>query len=443
MAKSGYYSKGAEIKVFNVMNPNGSVTHDMKTLLGPISVYEDLTDASIHINVTILDTFGKKEHVPIRSGSKVELFIETPSGDIDFTDYPLYISNIVASGSTEKKDVYVLELETVGMFNNNLTRLYQKYNGKADVLIAQFLKQLGVPDFWAKTENLEKPKYPIQFMGNYKRILQTCISLATKSLPVIEGGTGTDTSNEGSGGFFFWETIKGYYFKSIDNLFKAAKELKRTGKVPKYFQSSTMDALDMRNNFRIVSQPSWSTNHNLLQKLMSGQYASFNTFVDLNGNVHTIPVRDAKASQQFQPTYDEDGAVLANEVTHNPEEFLKESRIMLSVIDSRTFDAGEEFDADSTGKTNQEHVLYKSRIQSRYASLFSEVLTITVPMNVGLSAGSVVEVEFPRLNIDEPNSGHVNPASGLYMIKSLSHQLLAEGDYTGLKLVRDSYSELS
>ena len=157
MAKSGYYSKGAEIKVFNVMNPNGTVLHDMKTLLGPISIYEDLTDASIHVNITILDTFGKKEHVPIRSGSKVELLIETPSGDIDFTEYPLYISNIVASGSTEKKDVYVLELETAGIFNNNLTRLYQKYNGKADVLIAKFLKQLGIPDIWAKTENFEKP----------------------------------------------------------------------------------------------------------------------------------------------------------------------------------------------------------------------------------------------------------------------------------------------
>ena len=60
MAKSGYYSKGAEIKVFNVMNPNGTVLHDMKTLLGPISIYEDLTDASIHVNITILDTFGKR-----------------------------------------------------------------------------------------------------------------------------------------------------------------------------------------------------------------------------------------------------------------------------------------------------------------------------------------------------------------------------------------------
>ena len=89
-------------------------------------------------------------------------------------------------------------------------------------------------------------------MGNYKRILQTCIRLATRSLPEIEGDTGTDTPNEGSGGFFFWESIKGYVFRSIDNLFKEAKELKKTGKVVKYFQSSTMDALDMRNNFRIV-----------------------------------------------------------------------------------------------------------------------------------------------------------------------------------------------
>ena len=199
MAKSGYYSKGAEIKVFNVKSPDGSVEHDMKTLLGPIQIYEDLTDASIHVNITVLDTFGKKEHVPIRSGSEVQLFIESPSGDIDFTDYPLYISNIVASGSTEKKDVYTLECETIGMFNNNLTRLFQKYNGKADVLIAEFLKQLGVPDSWIV--KLEKPKYPIQFMGNYKRILQTCIRLATRSLPEIEGDTGTDTPNEGSGGY--------------------------------------------------------------------------------------------------------------------------------------------------------------------------------------------------------------------------------------------------
>ena len=91
--------------------------------------------------------------------------------------------------------------------------------------------------------------------------------------------------------------------------------------------------------------------------------------------------------------------------------------------------------------TPQEHVLYEAKRQSRYAALFSQTLVITVPMNVQLSAGSVVKVKFPRINIDKSNSN--NPASGYYMIKSLSHQLGSQGDFTGLKLVRDAYSKLT
>ena len=60
-----------------------------------------------------------------------------------------------------------------------------------------------------------------------------------------------------------------------------------------------------------------------------------------------------------------------------------------------------------------------------------------------LSAGSVVKVKFPRINIDKSNSNSNNPASGYYMIKSLSHQLGSQGDFTGLKLVRDAYSKLT
>ena len=439
------YSRGSQIKSVVVFDPNASVGHELKTLVGPIQIYEDVADPSMHINVTIFDTFGKKESIPIRSGSRCQLLIEHPTGNVDFINYPLFITNIINTGSTEKKEFFTLELETGGIIYNNLQRLVQKYDDKADKLIKKFLGTIGVPDDRI-SEDFETPKYPIQFMGNYKRPLNTCVWLASHSIPAIEGDTGTDTSNSGSGGFFFWETLTGYFFKSVDNIFRKAIDAK--DQIEKYFQSSTMDALDERSNYRIASRPSWSKDHALLDKLSKGQYASFHTFIDVLDEAHTVAVRDPSSKHEFKPksqieSGDSKGAVLANEVTHNPLEFLSESRYRCDIIDTRTFDEGEKYDKDNItdGKTNQEQVKYRARIHSRYAALFSEVLTITVPLNLRLQAGTVIEVEFPRINIDKPNSGNVNPASGFYMIKSLSHQFLSEGDFTGLKLVRDSYSE--
>ena len=90
-----------------------------------------------------------------------------------------------------------------------------------------------------------------------------------------------------------------------------------------------------------------------------------------------------------------------------------------------------------------EHVEYEARRQSRYSALFSQTLEVTVPLNLSLHAGAVVNLKFPRINIDKPSGGDNNPASGFYMIKTLSHKFGSEGDFTGIQLVRDAYTKLS
>ncbi len=430
------YSKGAKIEFFTVRTPDDKEEFVITEQLGPIQFYEDMIDASFHVEVMVFDTAGKLHSIPIRSGSKVFFRIKTPSGVIDFDKEPLFISNIKTSGSTSKKEFFVMQLESKGTFHNHFTRLYERYDEKADVLIKKFLKDtLDISDDKVLDENFEKPRNKISFCGNYKRPLQTCVSLATKSIPEI--GTQQNLTRGGSG-FFFWETIRGYKFRSPDGIFSQIKEDKDS--IPEYQKVASFNALDPENDFHIVNEPSWSNNDNLLEKLSLGQYSAYNTFFDINTRKHVVAYRDTEGIHEYKPKSQEESGVnatmLSNEQPFVPEFFTdKPSRMMLSFIDKGTYTN------DLT--TPQEHVLYEAKRQSRYAALFSQTLVITVPMNVQLSAGSVVKVKFPRINIDKSNSNSNNPASGYYMIKSLSHQLGSQGDFTGLKLVRDAYSKLT
>ena len=161
---------------------------------------------------------------------------------------------------------------------------------------------------------------------------------------------------------------------------------------------------------------------------------------DSSARQHLVVERDSQANHVYNA--DKDGDELSNSEYFQPEEFsTKPSRYMLLVKDDRLFDNSDEQDENS--KTSMEHVEYEARRQSRYSALFSQTLEVTVPLNLQLHAGSVVNLKFPRINTDKPSGGENNPASGLYMIKTLSHKFGADGDFTGMQLVRDAYTKLS
>ena len=76
----------------------------------------------------------------------------------------------------------------------------------------------------------------------------------------------------------------------------------------------------------------------------------------------------------------------------------------------------------------------------RYNIMFTQSMTITVPSNTNLKAGNLIQCLFPGTTaskIDEYDP----EISGLYMIKELCHHFDAEGSYTSLKLIRDTFGQ--
>lgn len=428
------FARGSTIEKIIVRDPDDTKDQDLTLQVGPMSFYEDIIDASFHIEIMISDVFGWLESFPIRSGSKVYLRIKTATGVIDFEQEPLYISNIKAAGSTNKREVFVMQLESKAAFTNHLRRLTKKYDAPTDEVVKEILtKNLEVPE--TRIKKIEKPTNKIVFLGVYKRPLQTIVGLAVKSIPENHS---TKQINKGGSGCFFWECLDGFRFQSPDQIFDNAK--KNMDDVFTYVKVGAFNALDPDNNFHITNEPVWNNNHNLFEKLSMGQYNSRLGLFDSSERSHVVVDRDSLAKHDYNA--DKDGDELSNSEYFQPKEFSTDSsRYMLLVKDERLFDNSNEQDENS--KTSMEHVEYEARRLSRYSALFSQTLEITVPLNVQLHAGSVVNLKFPRINIDKPSGGENNPASGLYMIKTLSHKFSSEGDFTGMQLVRDAYTKLS
>lgn len=428
------FARGSTIEKIIVRDPDDTKDQDLTLQVGPMSFYEDIIDASFHIEIMISDVFGWLESFPIRSGSKVYLRIKTATGVIDFEQEPLYISNIKAAGSTNKREVFVMQLESKAAFTNHLRRLTKKYDAPTDEVVKEILtKNLEVPE--TRIKKIEKPTNKIVFLGVYKRPLQTIVGLAVKSIPENHS---TKQINKGGSGCFFWECLDGFRFQSPDQIFDNAK--KNMDDVFTYVKAGAFNALDPDNNFHITNEPVWNNNHNLFEKLSMGQYNSRLGLFDSSERSHVVVDRDSLAKHDYNA--DKDGDELSNSEYFQPKEFSTDSsRYMLLVKDERLFDNSNEQDENS--KTSMEHVEYEARRLSRYSALFSQTLEITVPLNVQLHAGSVVNLKFPRINIDKPSGGENNPASGLYMIKTLSHKFSSEGDFTGMQLVRDAYTKLS
>ena len=91
----------------------------------------------------------------------------------------------------------------------------------------------------------------------------------------------------------------------------------------------------------------------------------------------------------------------------------------------------------STASTipNQEHVEDVGQSISRYSSIFTEVITMTVALNPYLEAGDIIKCTFPKVSADDEVD---HTQSGLYIIKEISHYMRGNKSYSALKVIRDT-----
>ena len=410
--------------------------YDISESVAYLKYYESVLSPSIIFEVVIAENdgilSGARGGGGLVGGEECLIDISTSSsGNDDASKFKflergrLYLRQIVSADPSSQNNVYTLIITTAGALINETSRCSHRYEGKISDIVGTiasntFLNygESSVSDF-----EVEETKNTYTFIGNARKPFHTITWLAKKSIPSSDNSS---DNTSGSAGFFFYEDRDGYKFRSVDSLCSPETDV-----IPTYEQSA-LSQPNQDNRYKILSA-SFDTNTDILENLRLGMFSNVNYFwnaydqttqcyqYDLQDNYGTnIKTLESTASPYTVPLGLEESP----------------SRIMFSILDTGSL--------EKTGFIeNQENYIqnqpkYQAQAVVRYNLIFSQTVTITIPINTTLRIGNVINCRFLQTGGD----GIDTLRSGNYLIAEISHQFSDNAAYTGLKLIRDSYSEV-
>ena len=405
-------SIGSKIINFEIFPPSGDgIPIDFSLQTNGIKFYEDITDHSTHLQISIIDVLGRYNKLPVRSGNKMMIEIESNGKTIK---QEMKISNVSGYIASAKREMYTIVCEPQTAFDNHTTRIRRKYTGNISDNIKTIVEEMG-----GKMVRTDSSSNTYSFVGGYRRPLLACTWLAKKCI----GAKNEISANKGSAGFFFFQTQDGHVLLDVNKEF----EDKDKDNVINYEYKIGKSTIDPDNYFTLSAQPVVETNHNLLQQLSVGHFKTANWFYDIiTRKIDFAEYSYRDSDGEMNKSADE--RIIPKGIDDNY------SRILLQTVDNGALDSS----GDVVSKS-EESYYRQAQATTRYSSLFSQVTKIIVPINLTLRAGHVIYLKLPEINTTRTTG----PQSGLYLISKLCHQFGGDKDYTGLELVRDSYQELT
>ena len=374
-----------------------------------ISYFEDITVPHIELKVTFVDVDQLLGRLGVTGGEYIDLTVLYGDGDqtkfeIRAEDHKLILNCVRDMVTDFNKQVATLEFVSVEDFVNQTARVNQKYTGNITETVKKLLNDstaLGTD------KNLESDEAAnsYSFVGNLKHPIETIQWLCSKT-----------QASKDSFGFLFYETFDGYNFRSIKSLLEQEPiEYKQSNKALDT-QATILDSnLDETNDVGI--------------NLKTGMYANRTIFVDIeNQTLKEVDFKIDDLNIENRPK-------LGNKLDEIP------TRLMLKISDVGVSQKGSEKKETQPASELDE---YKNKSYIRNNLLFSQSLSISIPLNTNLRVGLVIDVKLPLKQgtdgdekVDSYGSDRTNDSSGRYLISQLMHKMGGGKSETQLKLIRN------
>jgi hypothetical protein len=422
-----------KIQEFVIESLDGTKSINAVGCIASAKYYEDLFSPSIFISMVLVNTDGLLSALPIRGGERVRLKIDQEatgkSISINETKNPYYIYKVYGTTTESTRETILVELAPSELFTNETTRVFRRYPDKEGSVekISDSVRKI-LKDVLKTTKNIdvEPSMNSYSFFGNSKKPFGVLTWLCPKAIPQA----GSSSGESGTAGFLFYENNKGYNFKSVDSLMNGLQI--NSGNVKSYekyfYTANAPDPASTEENYRVVVTPTFEKNVNIFENLRIGMYSSVNYFYDINTRIPTVYKYKLTESYDIMKhtSKSTERPKILNGLENSP------SRLMVKMIDNYTMDT---LSPSGTSKDLKEK--YQSQSVARYNLAFSQTLSITVPLNLNLTVGDVIELNIGEVTKQEKQKDAKK--SGLYLIKELAHSFETNQGYTGLKLIRDSY----
>ena len=430
-------TQGSTYEVIEITGRAGG-TIDLRLGVSSFQYFEDIMSpvvTAVMGVVTSGDTIegqGIYSGLPIVGGEKVKIHITSPiekqreesPGVLELT---MYVNKISDYKMEKQRETFILHLVSKEGIVNMNKRILKKYKQKRiDEVIKDFLDILEA-DY--EEENIEKTVNSINFIGNMRKPLTLAPMLAARGIPEV---------GKNSAGFFLWQTRKGMFFKSIEKMIFDAKENKEdTVKMEYIYDRGNEGIDDPEKSFSKIYSYGITNNKDVMAGMRTGENSTYRIYF----NPHTFEFTRPEQSVFYpkeQEGMNSDEKPISEEA--DPTQIPKPE--MANRIISGIYSVGclEETIKDNEAATevNNDNLSDVGQSISRYASIFTQVATLTVGLNTELCAGDIISCVFPKVSTEN----EVDPAqSGLYIIKEISHFSSGNRSYSALKVIRDTSGE--
>ena len=428
--------QAANYEEFIIESNDGSRDVDLRFGVISFQYFEDVFSPTVTARVLVQSSGGGDiedfkgvggtkallQGLPIIGGERVSIKVKTVVGDgIDLTEDPLYVGGVSEIMADGDRELFTLNLVSRSAITNETSRVTKKYptTQKIDISVKQiaeeFLK-IELPE-----DNIDSCKNQYGFIGNLRKPFTVLTWLAGKAIPA-------SGKKDSTAGYFFYQTLDGHYFKSIDELIKQEPyaEYKEDTVAKSALESGVKDTAT-----KIMSY-TFKQNTNILEKLRTGAFSSHNVFFDpLTFEFPQFTYKLKEFAEQMEvmgepPELPPIEAGSSESLGDYP------TRLMTRILDRGTMDPDVKVDV------NSDPAKVQSQSIARYNLLMTQAVQVTVACNSDLRAGMIVKLFFKNQSFEKGNEFDEH-TSGLYMIKELCHQFTQTDSLTSMLLVRDSY----
>ena len=395
-------------------NEGSSLDEDYDIVRGNpiINYFESIESPSISMTLTFIDVDQVLGRKGITGGEFINLTIQ--DGEVDkfkiTDDHKMMLNSVRNMGTETNKQFATLEFISTETIVNETARVTKKFTGN----VANIVEELLVSDKKGiqTKKKLEKDQAAnsYSFIGNLKRPIDTIQWLCPKT-----------QSSKTNFGFLFYENLDGYHFKSIENLLKQDP-----------IEYTYTDKPDDPNigPFKILQNNLNQTN-DIGMNCRMGMYANRTIYIDIENQTNQEVDFKITELDLKKPVKLLDGI----------EDFP--TRLMLRVNDFGVAQVGA---AKSDVQPLSELAVYQNKSYIRNNLLFSQSLSIAIPLNTTLRAGFMIDVKLPlkkgdgEAPTDSTGNDKTNDPSGKYLISELRHVIGAGAAETQLTLIRDVFT---
>ena len=402
-------------------------------IVGEILYYETLFSPTTTATIIIANPNAKQklaDTFQIQGGEKIEFeLMDYVSKNNKDTGYGLkqtmYVDQVTAYNSNQFVEVFKLNCSSTWVDTLDNIQVTGTLTGTASNIANQIYKTNFNKDITYRDPSTEQ--------------ISAVFGATKKDEPfpaIIELASKASTKN--NAGFFFYQTKFGHHFKSLDGLIEEgkAKKNQQTGALYEYTYTGINPGIENPNISAVtILSLDQRFNNWTFKKAARFDQGIRTSFDPITSQSFYQPISGGEAPENY---YKYEGLDLKT-VFENPEDFkkaLEASNFKFSGKPEMIFRNPDDFCLLSENP-------YKTKVPAtaRYTNFFARMITMVVPANTSLIAGSAVKLNIKKVkegvNCSTEDEIIDTDAAGLYIVAAVCHAFDQQKAYSSVFLVRD------